>query len=172
MVDNIGVDTLKANLTNPARQYMWDVIIPSPIGGGDSKALQFRARATQIPVRENTAINIPYKQTAGFQVAGKLKYDHTWQCEFVEGEDGKVYEALYKWQQAIVNDSFGVGVGDPLYKTDGFLVMLKTSGEAWKKFRLFGLWVQTVQQLALAYDTDDYLKIVVVFAFDRFEIET
>ena len=42
----------------------------------------------------NNPIDIPYKQTAGIEVAGKLKYDHTWTCTFVEGEDKKVFEYL------------------------------------------------------------------------------
>ena len=40
----MGLDTFKANLTSPARGYIWEVMIPVPIGGGDSTAVTLRAR--------------------------------------------------------------------------------------------------------------------------------
>ena len=100
----MGQDSLKANLTNPARSYLWDVLVPVPVGDGDSTTYQVRAQSTQIPGRKNESIAIPYKQTAGVVVAGKLSYDHTWTCEFIEGEDKKVFDAVYSWQQKIVHD--------------------------------------------------------------------
>jgi hypothetical protein len=162
----MGIDSLKGNLSNPARSYLWDVVIPVPIGGGESTTYQMRAMSAEIPSRSNDPITIPYKQTAGFVVAGKLKYTHEWSCEFREGEDKKVFDALRGWQQNIVNDAFGVGIGDPLYKTDIYITTLKTDGSIWMKLKLKGCWVSSVDAVTLSYADDGLITYKVKFAFD------
>ena len=67
----MGLDSLKSNLTNPARTYLWEVVIPVPIGNGDTDTYTVRAQTTEIPARSNGEITIPFKQTAGIKVAGK-----------------------------------------------------------------------------------------------------
>lgn len=166
---NFGTDSLKANLTNPQREYLWEVIIPTPIGDGNTETFQVRAQSSQIPGRRNTQIPIAYKQTAGVVVAGKLEYDHKWECTFIEGEDKKVYDALYSWQQKIVHDVAGVGVGDPLYKTDMYIVLQTTAGGDSLKLKLKGAWIEQVGQVALSYEADGTVKYPVTFAFDTTE---
>jgi len=164
-----GTDSLKANLTNPQREYLWEVLIPTPIGAGSTETFQVRAQSSQVPGRKNSPIPIPYKQTAGVVVAGKLEYDHTWACTFVEGEDKKVYDAIYSWQQAIVNDLAGVGVGDPLYKTDMFIILQTTAGGTSLQLKLKGAWVQELGAASLSYDSTNVIKYSVTFAFDTTE---
>ena len=165
----IGVDALKTNLTNPARDYMWDVLIPVPIGDGDFSTFQLRAQSSVIPGRSSDAIAIPYKQTAGIMVAGKLVFPHTWTCTFIEGEDKKVFDAIHSWQQNIVNDVFGVGVGDPLYKTDVYITLLKLDGTTFMKIKMKGAWIQSVGDVALAYANNDTIKYSVTFEYDSWE---
>jgi hypothetical protein len=166
---NFGTDSLKANLTNPQREYLWEVLIPTPIGDGQTETFQIRAQSSEIPGRSNTPITIPYKQTAGVVVAGKLTYTHSWACTFVEGEDKKVYDALYSWQQAIVNDVFGVGVGDPFYKTDMYITLQTTAGGTSTQFKLKGAWVSDIAAVPLTYEGTGVVKVSVTFAFDSTE---
>jgi len=169
MSNNIGIDSLKGNLTNPARTFMWDVLIPVPVGSGSSTTYQIRAQSSSIPGRSNAAIAIPYKQTAGVMVAGKLEFPHTWQCTFIEGEDKKVFDAIHSWQQNIVNDAFGVGTGDPFYKTDVYISLLTTTGDTFMKIKIKGAWVQQIQDLALAYSDNETVKYTVTFEYDSWE---
>ena len=164
-----GTDSLKANLTNPQREYLWEVLIPTPVGDGSTETFQLRAQSSQVPGRSNPQIPIPYKQTAGVVVAGKLTYDHTWECTFVEGEDKKVYDAIYSWQQAIVNDIAGIGVGDPLYKTDMYILLQTTTGGDSLRLKLKGAWVQSLGMASLTYAGDNTIKYTVTFAFDTTE---
>jgi len=166
---NFGTDSLKANLTNPQREYLWEVLIPTPVGDGNTETFQVRAQSSQVPGRRNPKILIPYKQTGGVAVAGKLTYDHTWECTFIEGEDKKVYDALYSWQQSIVNDIAGVGVGDPLYKADMYITLQTTAGGDSLQLKLKGAWVEAVGPVALTYAGTDTVKYSVTFAFDRTE---
>jgi hypothetical protein len=166
---NMGVDSLKANLTNPARSFLWDVLIPVPIGDGDTTTYQLRAQSSQIPGRDMGAIAIPFKQTAGIQVAGKLTYSHSWTCDFIEGEDKKVFNAIYSWQQKIINDVFGIGVGDPLYKTDVYITLLKTDGSTFQKIKIKGAWIKNFGDVALGYEAEGIIKYSVTFIFDSWE---
>jgi len=164
-----GTDSLKANLTNPQREYLWEVLIPTPVGDGETTTFQIRAQSSQVPGRRNPEILIPYKQTAGVVVAGKLTYDHEWTCTFVEGEDKAVYDAIYSWQQNIVNDVTGIGVGDPLYKTDMYITLLTTAGGESLRLKLKGAWVKVLSPAELNYGGDDVVKYSVTFAFDTTE---
>jgi len=165
----MGLDSLKSNLTNPARTYLWEVLIPVPIGDGDVETYTVRAQSTEIPGRSNGEIVIPWKQTAGIKVAGKLKYDQSWQVTFIEGEDKKVLDAVSSWQQAIVNNITGIGVGDPFYKSDVYLTTITTAGATYMKIKLRGSWVQNVGKVALSYANDGTITYPVTFAFDTWE---
>jgi hypothetical protein len=167
----MGVDSLKSNLTNPARTYLWEVIVPVPIGNGDSTTYTVRAQSTEIPSRGNGTIKVPYKQTAGIVFAGKLEYDQTWTVTFIEGEDKKVFDAVQSWQQNIVNNVTGIGLGDPLYKTDVYLTTISVGGTAFMKLKLRGAWIQKVDKVSVDYagGGDGTIRYPVTFAFDSWE---
>lgn len=166
---DFSVNVLKNNLTNPQRIYMWEVLIPTPVGGGQSETFSVRARSAEIPGSSFGTINIPYKQTAGIVVAGKLQYDHKWECVLIEGEDHAVYDALYEWQQQIVNNLTGIGVGDPLYKTDMYIILQDTTGETGMKIKLKGAYIEAIGKVGLDYENEGIVKYPVTFAFDSFE---
>lgn len=166
---NFGVDSLRANLNTPSRTFLWDVLIPIPIGNGDFSTYQIRAQSTQIPTVSAGTIEIPYKQTAGIIVSGKKKYDHTWACTFLEAEDHLTYDALYSWSQQIVHDVAGIGVGDPLYKTDIYIQLQNVDGTSGMKLKLKGAWLQTIGTVDLNYEDQNVVKYPATFQFDRFE---
>lgn len=166
---DMGVDILKNNLTNPARTYLWEVIIPNPIGGGDSNTLLVRCQSSNIPGRSFGEILVPYKQTGGVKFPGKLTYDHTWDCVFIEGEDKKIFDAIYGWNQKVVNDYDGVGEGDDAIKSDIVLTLITTKGQTFQKIKLVGCYPQAVGPVALAYDGTDPVRYTVTFSFDRWE---
>ena len=165
----MSVDSLKANLTNPQRTFNWELLIPVPIGGGDSNLFTIRAQSSQVPSRENSPINVPFKQTAGAVFAGKLTYTHTWECSFVEGEDHKIYDAIHDWQEDIVGENTGIGLGDPLYKTDAYITQLTTAGGNSLRLKLKGIWPQNIAVLPLSYENNTVAIYTVTFAFDSFE---
>jgi hypothetical protein len=165
----MGLDSLKSNLTNPARTYLWEVLVPVPKGDGDSDTYTIRAQSAEIPGRSNGEIVIPFKQTAGIKVAGKLKYDQQFAVTFIEGEDKKVFEAVQSWQQLIVNNVTGIGVGDPFYKSDVYLTTITTAGATYMKIKLKGAWIQNIGKVAMSYATDGTVSYGVTFAFDTWE---
>lgn len=167
---NMGIDSLKANLSNAARVYMWDVIIPSPIGGGSGDVLMLRCQSTELPGRGFADIDVPYKQTAGIRYHGRMTYPHDWTLTFLEGEDKATFDAFYKWCQKMVSDLDGVGGNDLDIKTDMYLTMLKLGGDPWLKIKLIGCYVKDIPNTALAYNTDGILTFTVTISYDRWEV--
>lgn len=168
MSDQMSLDTIKASLTNPLRPYLWDVVIPNLLGGGDATALQARAQSIQIPGRSvGTAILIPYKQTAGIKFPGKLVYDHTWVVKFIEGEDLKVFNAIYGWSQLLVNDNTGVGAGDENIKTNLFFTLVGTKQTDLKQIKLEGCYPEKLDSQDLTYAADGTVTFSVTFSFDK-----
>ena len=166
---SMNTDALKSNLTNPQMTYLWEIIIPTPIGDGEVETFQLRAQSTQIPSRDQGQIIIPYKQTAGIAVPGKLSYTHKWDCTFIEGEDKKVWNAIYSWMQKIVNNITGTGVGDSSIKTDIYLTELARAGTTTLKLKLKGCYTMSLGQVALSYKGEEFVEYTVTFSFDNVE---
>lgn len=166
---NMSVDALKANLTNPQMNYLWEIVIPTPIGDGEMETFQLRAQSAQVPSREQGQIVIPFKQTAGIAIPGKLSYTHKWDCSFIEGEDKKVYEAIYSWLQEIVDVNTGTGAGDSSVKTDIYLTQLARGGEITLKLKLKGCYVFSLGQISLNYADEGYVTYPITFSFDSIE---
>lgn len=166
----LNVDNLKADLTNPARVYLWEVIIPNVIGGGaDTDVLLLRAQSASIPGRSVGAIDVPFKQTGGIRYAGKLAYTHTWELQFIEGEDRKIFDAFYNWKQQVVHDRDGVSVGDENYITDVYLSLIQTRDSEWNRIKLINCYPQEVGQVGLAYNDEGAVIFPVTMAFTRWE---
>jgi len=167
----MGVNALKNNLTNPARTYLWEMIIPNPIGGGDSETLTLRCQSTNVPGRSFGEIKVPFKQSAGLKFPGKLTYSQIWACTFIEGEDKKIFDAIHAWNQSVINDYENIGEGDTEIKQDLYLTLLTTKGDEALKIKLVGCYPQEVGEVALNYETEDSIKYPVTFSFDRWEAQ-
>jgi len=167
---NMSMDALKANLTNPQRTYLWEIIIPTPVGDGEVETFQLRAQSTEIPGRSFGAIPIDYKQTPGIIVPGKAKLDHTWACTFIEGEDHKVYDAVNSWLENIVALATGIGTGDSAIKTDILLTLIATVGTTVQTIKLKGCYVAELGKLGVDYKTDGVVTYAVTFSFDNLEV--
>jgi len=166
MTSKMSVNNLKANLTNPARTYLWDVVIANPIGGGDTETLMLRAQSTSIPGRSQGQIAVPYKQSAGIEFPGKLAYDHTWDVTFVEGEDRKIFDSIYAWLQNVVHDVDNVGLGDPGVKSDILLQLITTKGEEWMRIKLIGCYPLRVGSVDMSYNNESIVNFSVTWSFD------
>jgi len=162
----MSVNNLKSNLSNPARTYLWDIIVPNMVGGGEGETIMLRAQSTAIPGRSFAQIPIPYKQSAGLMFHGKLAYSHTWDCTFVEGEDRKVFDSFYAWLQNIVHDVDNVGIGDTSIKQDIILQLLTTAGAEWMKIKLVGCFPSAIANVDMSYDNEAVVKYSVTWSYD------
>lgn len=166
---NMSADALKHNLSNPAKTYLWECIFTNPIGGGDADVMDLRCQTTSLPGRSHGEILVPFKGTAGIKFPGKLSMDHTWTVTFIEGTDKKVFTALHGWQQAITDAKTGIGGPDTAIKSDVYLRCLTMDDSIWLAIKLIGCYPQSVDNVALDYESDTSVYFSATFSYDRWD---
>lgn len=160
-------DALKANLSNAQRTYLWEVIIPNPLGGGDSEALTLRCQSASRPGRSFTPIHIDYKQGPGFNIPGRLRYSQSWNITVLEGEDAKMHDFFYGWMQNVVNDTSELGFGDAFIKRDIYFRLLSTQNEETLKLKLMGAWPSAVPDTPVTMESENTIRYDITFSFDK-----
>jgi hypothetical protein len=164
----MGVDTLKNNLTNPARIYLWDFEIPAPKGSGSTDVWFIRAQTATIPGKSFEDIDINYKGTGGYRVPGRERFDHNYPVTVIEGEDRLAFTAINSWQNQIRGTN-GVGEPDSALKTDAIITLNDNKESAWLRIKLVGIYPKEVGNVDLTYDNSGNVKFNVVFSYDRWE---
>lgn len=159
----MSADSLKNNINNPARGYLWEVLMPNPVSG-DPLTLLLRCRSTSIPGVSVGSIHLPYKQTGGVKYPGKKTFSHTWSCTFVEGEDRKTWEAFYEMTQAIVNAETGIGAFG--IKRDIYLHLQNQDETISLRIKMVGAYIESQDDVALAHSDEGELNIPVTFSYD------
>lgn len=163
----LSQDNLKASLPNPQRTYLWDLIFTNPVGGGDGNILSVRVQTTVIPGRGVGKIPVHYKGNAPINYAGKTNFPQQLECNFIEGEDKIVHDALVKWLEAIRGVNTGVGVGDELIKQDIYLTLVKVNGGDGRQIRLVGCFPTNIGNVQLGYETEGIVTYPVTFSYDN-----
>ena len=166
----MGSDSLKNNLTNVARVYLWEVLFTNPIGGGDGDVLELRCQTTAVPGRSVGSIHIPFKATGGLEFPGKVTFSHSWTCSFVEGTDGKVFDALHAWLQEMGDAATGIGGLDTAVKTNIYLNLLDQEGNIYRTIKMEGCFVKAVDDTPLPYGDEAEIKYNATFSYDRWEV--
>jgi hypothetical protein len=165
----MSIDALKFNLTNPARDYEWEVTFPTLIGGGDKKAMSVRCRSAVIPGRGFGEILIPFRGTPGISIPGKATVPHAWTATFIEGTDKKVFDAINKWNERIRAIRSGMGSSDLQIKTDIIMKLLDRAGAAYLAIKLVGVYPRNVDDVPVSNDNEGIVTYNVTFAYDFWE---
>lgn len=158
----LDINQFTQNIASPARLYIWEVVIPGVIDAG------FRAQTSQFPSVGSTDIDLFYQgETVKF--AGAPEYEHIWTCEFAEGEDGAIYNALYDWRQQIWSQTEFSQQAPAVYKRDIQVNCLKSSDSTpWVSAVLHGCYPKTIDALALDRSANtEAVKWSVQFSFDN-----
>jgi len=163
---NMGADALRANLTNPARLYLWEVEFPNPVGGGDRDALKVRCQSTQKPGRSVGRIHLPYKGTAGVNFPGKVAFSHEWACTFVEGTDMLISRALHTWQNMMMDPRTGQGSLDVSIKADAFLRLKDQADTIVDTTKLVGCFPLAIDDVPLSNEDENIITYNVTWAYD------
>jgi len=162
-MSEMSVNSLRDNLGNPARAYLWEFLCANPLGG-DTETLLLRCRSASIPGVSVGSILVPYKQTGGLKFPGKKTFSHTWACSFIEGEDRAIWDAFYAWAQAIINTETGLGAWN--IKRDLYLHLIDTDGTVSKKIKIVGAYVESQDDVSLTQDSETEVTVNITFSYD------
>ena len=160
---DMSINSLKNSLTNPAREYLWEILFANP-KGGDTETLMLRARSSVIPGRSVGVIAVPYKQNAPIQYPGKVAFSHSFPCTFIEGEDREMWNAFYDWAQSIINVE--TGIGTPNVKTDLYMNLLDTDGTTSLKIKVVGCFIKEQSDITVTYEGEKAIEISIVWSYD------
>lgn len=163
----MDADSLNNNLTNPARIYLWEVIIPNPLAGS-AELFLLRAQTTQMPERSFGKIHLDYKQSAGVDYSGKLTYPHEWPITFVDGEDRQALQDIYDAMNYIVDDK--THTGNVSYKRDIYLHLINQDAAVAKRYKFVGSWPLRLESVNMDFTSEDAVRFTVVFNYDRWEL--
>ena len=163
----MSADSLRNEITNPARTYLWEVIMPNPLAG-DADTWLLRAQTAEVPERAFGKIHLDYKQSAGIDFPGKLQYTHEWPVTFVEGEDRKILQDVYDAMNNIIDDR--TNLGQVSYKRDIYMNLLNQDGTIAKKIKFVGTFPLRLANVNMDYASDEPVRFTVTFNFDRWEL--
>jgi hypothetical protein len=139
---NMHIQDFTAIVGNPAKQFLWEVIIP---------ALPFsaiKAQSTQFPGVGSTDIELWHMgQSAKF--VGTVEYEHTWNCSIVESESGDVFNAMYAWKQLCFDQKTGSMQDVAAYKRDITIKALTSAGNAWATIKLKGAYPKSIDTVEM-----------------------
>jgi hypothetical protein len=162
----MSIDSLRNNLSNPARVYLWEVIMPNPLEG-DTETLLLRAQTTALPERSFGSILIPFKQTGGVKYPGKITYTHALDITFIEGEDRAILETFYNMMEDIISSKTGIGTLS--YKRDFYIHLINQDGSVAKRIKLVGTYAERMSGVEMNHESETPMTFTITFSFDRWE---
>lgn len=159
-------------LTTPAKQYLWEFIIPRvpASAGAAAEALTFRARVAAWPARGVTTATTNFK---GHKIRrpSKNNFTQTLSVTFEEGMDGVVISTLRNWFNAWLSEKTGVGQGEDAVMVDAYVRVLNHDESVVLQGHIYGFFVENMPDVALSYEADGLLQVQATFGFSYWDLE-
>lgn len=159
-------------LGTPAKQYLWEFIIPQvpAAAGAASQALAFRARVTAWPGR---VVGTAMRFFKGHRTKHPTKnlFPMILPVTFEEGMNGIVLQVLRNWFNAWLNEKDGSSQGESAVKVDAIVRILDHQDQVVAQGHIFGFFVENMPDVPLSYEADGLLQIQVSFGYDYWDLE-
>lgn len=167
----IGIDEFKGAFNlGGARSNLFKISWPYPNGGGDDETLSFFVKAGNFPTSTITPIDVFY-QGRTIKVAGTRPAYTDWTVTIMNDEDFKIRKKLENWFQDMNHPEQNVrkDLGLNNYKVDkAYVEHYKKTGEAGDKYEFYGIFPNTIGEIALDWGTDTIQEYTVTWSFDYF----
>jgi len=154
----------------PARQYLWEILIPSSLpgggggGGNDNTQFTFRAMSTTIPDKVLEAYEHNFKSTK-VRFAGREASAKTFDVTFFDSMDLFIYKSMYNWNEFCLRNT------KEAYQLASMeMHLLNRADEVVLTAALKQVWPENVQPLTLDYGANDPINVVVTLSYDDMEI--
>ena len=158
-----SIDRISKN--EPFKQYTWDIILRSPVGGLES--IPFRARSATIPDKVSEVFEINYKAEKA-SYAGRDASTKTTTLTFWDDEELSVQKALQAWKDFQLDPATGAGRSKSEYVGTGTLLLLNSAGAVIGSYDLFNVFIENIGEIPLTYDASEPIEITVTLRYDRY----
>ena len=159
-------------LGTPAKQYLWEFIIPQvpAAAGAVSDALSFRARVAAWPGR---GVGTAISHFKGHKIKHPTRnnFPQTMPVTFEEGMNGIILQTLVNWFNAWLDEKDGSSQGESVVKTDAIIRLLNHQDQVVAHGHIFGFFVENMPDIPLNYDADALLQIAGTFGYDYWDLE-
>ena len=158
-----------------ARANQFKVTLPFPgyaAVGGETSDLAFLCSATALPGQTVGQVAIPFRGRV-LNIAGDRTFE-PWTITVLNDTNFKIYRAMERWMNGINNMTDNEGIANPAdYQVDGFVDQLDRNGNTLKSYTLRGAFPTALDDIALAYDTNNAIETFgVSFLYQYFETDT
>lgn len=159
-----------SGLPDPLQPWNYDLSIPNVPGGGNGQRLLLACQSASIP---GHAIADGVMQLRGAEItyAGHTQWEHDFAPSFIECRDMVARTSLTGWQFYCRDNRRSPTAGSYManYKTQGDIILYDDAGVTVRTIRLFGLWLQAVQQAPLESSGSGPVVLGANFKYDWWE---
>ena len=155
------------SLPDPLFTYNWDIFIPNLPGGGDTRALTWKATSASIPavLLESVPVNLGPVE---LRYAGRENYSHSWPVTLHETRDVGSRAAILAWQKIARDNINNTGNYKEVYAPSMELVLYDDIPAEVRRIVLYGVWPETVDEPQLDR-ASGAVSLAVTFSYDYFE---
>jgi len=154
----LSVDQLLANTAEPKRTFRWII----SINGIDA----YTALSSQRPGDGAFAEQeIPFINSRRY-IAGRWTFGE-WKLELWDPIAPSAAQKIQDWIRLAFEVQTGRAGYADIYKKDFEVKLLDPPGGVAEKWQVKGAWIKTVDYGALAYNTEDLVKISLSFRYDQ-----
>ena len=166
--NTMGVASIsRPNIGDLQRNYLWEIKLPSIVGGGDSSAVELLA---QDVIFGDYSINTPGILRVGALqsfYAGLLTLPN-FQVIFLVPSPNILADYLDAWKSLIVG-SDGLFSVKSKYQNDIYVRFLNTAGSITGQYKCIGCFPTIFPVYNLAYSTNKFATVRILFALDKIE---
>lgn len=159
-------------LGTPAKQYLWEFIIPQvpAAAGAVAESLTFRARSTAWPGRQ---VGTAMRHFKGHRMKHPTKnmFPMSLPATFEEGMNGVVAQTMRNWFNAWLSEKDGSSQGESVVKVDALVRLLDHQNQVVLQGHVFGFFIENMPDVPLSYEADGLLSIAVTFGYDYWDLE-
>lgn len=169
---SFNINDFKANLTRGgSRPSLFQCHITNPISPSSDQKAPFMIRASQMPSRDLSVIQVPYFGRR-INYAGTTQF-RPWNVTVINDEDFAVRNDLEKWANAINSLEGNIATADVplLYKSQGTITQYAKNGSVLRIYQFNGIWPSEISQIDTDWSQDAAIsEFQVTFMFDSYEI--
>lgn len=153
----MNIDRFKSVVTGIQRATLFEVIITGApvIGAFATENLRFTCKAASLPSSTFGVIEVPYMGRK-IKFAGDRTYAE-WQTTVIVDNDWNIYNAIWDWHQAMNHAQENVAISENMNNNKGTAIvrMLSVTGASNFALKLVGFFPHDLQQMDLAWDSND-----------------